>query len=180
MARANKGFTLIELIVVMVILGIAAAVAFPRLDAFAARRTALAAGANKVAALAMHARSGAVSSGTMRLLCIDTKTGRYWVCPRAPGRDETPSEADSEMQGRLPDGVAFETVEVTGAAPSDAQRVAVVRFSAEGWSDQAVIRLSGPEGKVKSIVVRPLYAGVEIHDSRIGPLQTPIDSQGGT
>jgi len=73
---AAAGFTLIELVVVMVLLGIAAAVVAPHMTSFF-RGRALNSEARRLLALTHYGQSRAVSEGVPVLLWIDSKRSAY-------------------------------------------------------------------------------------------------------
>jgi len=70
-ARAARGFTMVELITVMVLVGVLAVVAMPRLDGALSLRSA--AWRDQVQAGLLHARS--LSQGHRRLVCVSVATG---------------------------------------------------------------------------------------------------------
>ncbi len=166
MQRCRQAFTLIELAVVMVVLGVAAAVVLPRLDAAALGGARFERCANKLAALALHARNRAVGTATPHALHIDPGRGEYWIAPRPEGG----SKVVSRKRERLPEGVSFEAVIVAGEkAPSAG--ATVVRFTVEGRADPAVVHLSGGEGRMKTVLITPLLGGAEVHDGRVNPFE---------
>jgi general secretion pathway protein H len=80
----RRGFTIVELLVVLMILGIAAAAVAPALRA-ADRRPAADAG-RAVAALARRAQFAAASRGDRVTVAVELATGRFWVtAAAAPG-----------------------------------------------------------------------------------------------
>jgi type II secretion system protein H len=102
-AASRRGFTLIELIVVMVLLTVAVGIAAPRLSAFFKGR-ALDSEARRVLALTRYAQDRAASEGIPVLLWFDTQNGKYGV--RA---DRSFEEADrSEVRFDVVDGLRIQ------------------------------------------------------------------------
>ncbi len=166
MAQGRRGFTLIELAVVLALLGLAAVVALPRLDDVALRRANVASAANKLAACANHARSRAVATARPHVLALDLGAGDCWVAAAPADRDDVPQRSEAALRFRLPEGVAFARVLVLDARPVE-RGVAAVRFSPEGWADRAVIHLSGAGEREAAVVIRPLTGAAETYDGHV-------------
>jgi type II secretion system protein H len=107
--RARRcGFTLIELILVMTLLAIIAAVTAPRLSSFF-RGRALDHEAKRFMALTRHAQSRAVAEGIPMQLWVNTAERSYGLQPQSgyAGRDEAPLtytlESDLSLECTDPD-----------------------------------------------------------------------------
>lgn len=77
-AERARGFTLLELVLVMLVMSIAVAVAAPSLRNFIHGRKSADAAAH-VIALGQYARTQAVSTGAVYRLNVDTSSGGYWL-----------------------------------------------------------------------------------------------------
>ena len=81
-ARSAEGFTLVELIIVMTLLAIVAALSVPSLSRSMRQRN-LDEEATRLLALTEYARNEAVSQGVPMIVWIDAKGQRYGVEPKA-------------------------------------------------------------------------------------------------
>lgn len=77
--KQNQGFTLIELMITVVILGIFAAIAVPSFTAFV-NNNRLQSASNELASLLLFARSNAVQNNTAHIVCLSAGT---WTVKRA-------------------------------------------------------------------------------------------------
>jgi prepilin-type N-terminal cleavage/methylation domain-containing protein len=163
MLRNAKGFTLVELAVVVVVIGVAVAIVGPRIDVVSLATPRLEAAANKVAAFATHARNLAVATGVPHVLCIDLRQGRYRVRAEESLTTAEADETAGPLGATLPEGVEF-----AGAAVLDArltaQGTACIWFRPEGWADAAVVHLVGRNEAAKSVLIAPLLGAAEVRD----------------
>ena len=168
MRRSRHGFTLVELAVVIVILGLAAAVVFPRLNAGAPARGELRTSVARIAAIATHARNRAACTRRIHVLHLDTKSGEYWVSDQVSGvfRHTGAPAGGPALRGCLPAGVRFEEIEMVDQSPLP-EAIVRLRFSPEGWADPAVIHVMGQDGDVAGLVITGLCGRVETYDSRV-------------
>ena len=161
--RAARGFTLLELVLVMVIVCTVLAMAAPSLGGFfASRRTADAAA--QIVALTGLARSQAIAQGRTYRLNLDTDAGAYWLTVQQGGAF---GALGSEFGRRfsLPEGTVANWDEVTQAALSRH-----VEFYPDGTSQAATIRLTGRQGEVVEITcpspTEPFEVGLPDEEGR--------------
>ena len=167
MRHSEHGFTLIELAVVIMILGLAAAVVFPRLNAGALTRGELRSSVARIAAIATHARNRAACTRRMHVLHLDKKSGEYWVSDQASDAGHTAAPAGSPtLRGRLPTGVRFQDIEMADHSPLP-EEIIRLRFSPEGWADPAVVHVMGQDGDVAGLAITGLCGRVETYDSQV-------------
>lgn len=133
----RRAFTLIELVLVLALLGVAVAVAAPALSRFFSGRT-LDNEARHLLAMTRYAQSRAVSEGLPMLLWLRPETGAYGL------RAETAfTEEDSRaVEHTLPDALRFEVAPpgLEGESPWQLAALATgsqqfIRFTPDGFVD---------------------------------------------
>ncbi len=167
MGSWRRGFTLVELAVVIVILGLAAALVLPRLGAGALEGARLRSSAARLAGMAMCARDRAAWTRLTHVLHLDIKNGEYWLTAEKPANGARLPSGGLPLRGRLPEAVQFQDVEVP-RRPFSSDNVVRLRFSPDGWADPAAIHLVGRDGETASVVIASLCGRVETYDSRVG------------
>jgi len=163
--RRHRGFTLIELGVVILVLGLAATVVFPRLNVAGLERMRLRAGADRLADTAAFARNRAACTRQTQVLHLDLDSGTYWVKPQNAWPDQT--DAEPRIEGRLPADVKFLDVQIPGTHEASGGSVVKLRFSPEGWADTAAIHVGCTCGEVATVVITALCGGVHALDGRV-------------
>jgi type II secretion system protein H len=157
----NRGFTLIELILVLLVIGMVIAMVVPSLRDFAAGRQVSDAAENLLS-LTRWAQSQATTLGRPCRLNIDPEAGTYWLTVQEQGAYK-PLRADLGQTFRLPEGVTF-TLQfdqeqnqdrrpgfgaVTG---SPARKPTIqrnyIQFYPSGRCDTATIEVRGKKGAV--------------------------------
>ena len=106
----KKGFTLLELLLVMIIIAIVMGITAPSLGLFSGSRHIINASANFVA-LTDYARSQSISEGRIYKLNIEKDKNVFWLTARSNGSFE---KINKEI-GRnfiLPEGVEIESLEI--------------------------------------------------------------------
>jgi type II secretion system protein H len=139
---SNSAFTLIELVVVMVLLGIAAALVAPHMGAFFHGRI-LNSEARRLLALMRYGQSRAVAEGVPVLLWIDSKQSSYGLITQS---------ASTEPDDRASTFTLDSTLTIEAAAPNplpasedNDERLGVpdglpaIRFMPDGFFDDASV-----------------------------------------
>jgi prepilin-type N-terminal cleavage/methylation domain-containing protein len=112
----RRGFTLLELILVMVLLAVVAGIAAPSLRGFLHGRAEVNA-ASQMLALGQYARTQAIGAGQLYRLNVDALSGTYWLTIR---RGQLDQDLSNEFGRRftLPDGMKaeWEATTVTGTS----------------------------------------------------------------
>ena len=149
----RRGFTLVELIVVMVLLLIVASMVAPRMSSFFQGR-ALSGEARRMLSVINHAQSRAVAEGVPVLFWIDPGTGQYGVDVQDghAGSDErvTAFTAEPSLTLEAPvnhDYVVSEQEDELFGLPENRP---AIRFNPDGFFE---------EGNVLKIVIRQGEAG---------------------
>lgn len=142
--RQDKGFTLIELVVVLVILGVASAVVFPRLEGVFSDDY-LGSSARALVGMIRHAQSQAAITGKEKTLYYDLDKGKYWTAE--PGE-----EGEIEAKRYLPEGIRFQSI-ITRKRINEG--IASSRFSPQGWVEKTSIQLKNEKGEELFIYIKP-------------------------
>ncbi len=150
---------------VMVVLGIAVALVAPRLSPSRLERAGAAAAANRVAALALHARTRAVTGRQEVCLCLGIEDGLYWLAAGQTPDQPLPVLDAAARRWRLPEGVRFASVSIRGSAVAGEEAARLV-FRPEGWADCGRICIADSRGRTWTLLVRPLTGRVEVHGGR--------------
>lgn len=178
--RTNPGFTLIELILVMVIISVILALAAPSLHGISnARDTAET--SLGILSMTRHARTTAIAEGSPVRLNLDAQAGRLWLTVQQAGVYVTPQE--DMFQGiDLPAGAtASITLDPNSAQASQAdarvdsqwnvidkasprQAPTYIQFYPSGRSDIATIELQGAEGQVYRVSCPSVTEGFDIQE----------------
>ncbi len=142
--RRSAGFTLLELVLVMVVICTVLAMAAPSLQGFFASRQTEDAAA-QIVVLTQFARTQAVSEGRVYRVNFDIEAGTYWLTTQEGGAFR---ELDSEF-GRifsLPEGTIARWLVQPGQTPRSC-----VTFHPDGRTEAATVRLTGRKGDVFDI-----------------------------
>jgi type II secretion system protein H len=142
-SRSRKGFTLLELIFVMLIVSIIAGLAVPSLRGFLLGRKSADAAAQLIA-LSQYARTQSASSGSVYRLNVDAQSRTYWLSSQ---RGAAFQELGNEFGRRfsLPD-------DTTPEWQGDAREF--IEFFPDGRVESAVLLLTEANGKTTAIGCR--------------------------
>jgi type II secretion system protein H len=153
------GFTLIELVVVLVILGVTAAVAFPMVEGIFPNGY-LRSSARRLVGMIRYAQSQAALSGKESLLYYDLDKGEYWIVRE--GKEDFEGEGADEAGKRyLLEGVRFHSI-ITAGRGKISEGVASSRFSPRGWVEETTIYLQNEKGEKLSILIKGPVGRVRI------------------
>ena len=94
----KRGVTLVEMVVVLAIVGIAAAAVAPAIRLSAPARDSLMEGRDVLTTLLTDARRRAIASAARVTLTIDPSTGRYWICCHPERSEGSALGSDDEKQ----------------------------------------------------------------------------------
>jgi type II secretion system protein H len=162
--RSSRGFTLIELMVVIVILAFAASVVYPRLSGGLAERERLRASVNQLAAVVSYGRDQAAATQQALVLTLDMDHSVYDLAGAT--QDGTIAGGGAGVHVALAEGVTFRSISLTGS-PDQPGKLVRLRFTPDGWADPAVIQLAGADGAVHSIVITAPAGRVETFPSAV-------------
>jgi len=160
-ATVSHGFTFIELIVVLVVLGVSASVVFPRIGGFLLREPEPWQSARKLVRAARYAHEWAVTTESAVSLHIDTETGKYWASDQAMREGASESPWGRDLRGRLADDVEITALQYRGE-DRVAEDVLVVEFRPHGWNDPFVVTMTSSDGETVKIVFGDRLGEVEL------------------
>jgi len=154
-------FTLLELVVVLVVLGVSAAVVFPKLDVFLVSEAEPWRSARRLARTGRYAHELAVATESVFLLQVDPSAGTYRVIAPAANEDSREAMGHLELRGRLPPEVEIRRVEFLGESWVSEDPLKI-RFSPDGWCDSTTISMAGSDGTVAGIVIGEWFGEIEV------------------
>ncbi len=159
-----NGFTLIELAVVIVVLGIMIALVIPRLGELGEAN--LKRSARHITGMVRFLRDDAQAKKTVYRLRFDIQGGRYWaealtaVSEKAGEFKRLQSVMVNEAG--LSGQTTFKDVK-TGSHPDDPY----ILFTPDGWVEKSFIHLRDGDGKEFTLIVKPLTGDTELREGYV-------------
>ena len=146
---------------VLIVLGISAAVAFPKLDGLLLREPEPWRSGRKLMRLAEHAHELAIATESAFVLHINVETGQYWVT----GKQVDNAADQRSLEGQLPEEVTITDVDLPGDDRTF-EHVMTIEFSPEGWCDPAVVTITSSDGQIVKLVIDEWFGGVDLIGDR--------------
>jgi prepilin-type N-terminal cleavage/methylation domain-containing protein len=164
MHRGTKGYTLIELIVVIVLLGLIFSIAAPRFrDAVLTDN--LKTTTRRLIGLIKELRSDAIQKRTDQILFFDLESNMYWYGPAdmtEEGRDLFRNKNAIE----LPPDVRITDVWTKGTGKKMVGELSI-RFQKKGYAQQSAIHLESEDGSEFTLLLRPFLPEVKVFEKYI-------------
>jgi len=160
----KSGYTLIELIVVMVLVGLVFAFTAPRLR-YALLTDSLKTAARNMVGAMTHLRNEAVSQQERYALHLDVASHRYWATNASMTDEE--KELAREQAQRLPPDVQIRDVWIKGKGrivEGEAQMV----FTPRGYTQASAVHLRSQDGREITLELTPFMSQVAIFDTYVG------------
>ncbi len=148
----RRAFTLVELIVVLMVVGISAALVFPKVSGFLLREPEPWRSGRHLLRLVQHARDLAVATESTFVLSLDLNTGDYWIASQQQDRVAGVVAAPSDLKGRLGEDVEITKVELL-EEDWDPEHPVTMEFSPEGTGDPVTLRLTSSDGRTVSVMI---------------------------
>jgi prepilin-type N-terminal cleavage/methylation domain-containing protein len=148
----NSGFTLIELILVMLIIAIAAAVVAPALGRFTAGRSVDNL-SRQIVGLARYARVQAISEARTYRLNFDQGTRQFWLTADSGAGTFTPLKDDFSSRYTAPDGIRLQ-VQIT---PQPNTNLLVPQTVQQQQVPQSPTSLNGQQAGAAGAIMQNLH-----------------------
>lgn len=161
----SKGFTLIELMVVLVVLGVMLGLVVPRLGELGEAN--LKRSARHLTGMIRFLRDEAQAKKAVYRLRFDIPAGRYWAEELTVNPGEQTMEwrkFNSEMasEGSLSGNTSFLGIKA-GSHPDEPY----IQFTPDGWVEKSFIYLKNGEDRPFTLIVQPLSGTTELREGQI-------------
>ena len=153
MSRVSRATTLVELLVVIVILSISAAILFPRLHSSQTESARLERSAEQLVRVIKRAQNLAIGTQTVHILHLNLETQTYSVSAKSFQGEEVPVDQGLGLRGTLASGVFFAQI-LRDDLQDPAIRQVSWPFDPEGRGLAGRVVLSGDQGRTLDVVVR--------------------------
>ena len=171
MIRNNQGFTLIELVTVMAVMGIVLFFTLPRFDAFNPFGASMTP-TGKLLLLIEQLKSQTLETQQDYLLKIDTATGQVWVTAPAlvpgAGGDTLAKESSPEPLISFSEDSSIEDVKIASRImddEGDGDEI-TIRFSGNGYSDQAFIYIQEDDRDL-TVAIAPFLPRAQLLEGHV-------------
>lgn len=157
----NRGFTLIELMVVAALIGLVLMVSYPRFSGLIQGRK-LMGFCGELAGTMDYIRARAVLDGRIYYFHFDRTKQEYWVTREGEEEEQEPMEGRLGTRRSFPPYISLKKVEVERDVLS--RSAPAIRFYPRGSADEALIYLETEKSDRASIRVKPFTGRSEVYN----------------
>ena len=162
--RHSKGFTLIELTVIIVILGVMLTLIIPRLGELGEAN--LKRSARHLSGMIRFLKDESQARKDVYRLRFDVQAGHYWAEVMTQTNEKTVEfkrfSSELASEGSLSGQTTFRDVRVS-SHPDDPY----IQFTPDGWVEQAFIYLKDGDEKPFTLIVKPLTGDTELREGYV-------------
>lgn len=156
----QDGFTLVELVVILLIIAVCITVVFPKFSNALFEQQRLKSSVNKIASIAEYTRQRAVSTHFTHMLNFNIEQGTYWVTAFAPDGRLMPITDGLNLKGQLPEDIRFSGIEfpIIKSVTGD---IITIEFSPQGWIEPATVYVASSKDSTMGIIMHEMLGYVE-------------------
>lgn len=159
----NRGFTLLELMVVLLLVGIVLAVVIPRFDG-GPLQDPTKKFSRWMITRTRHLRSTAIQKQSIQALVIDLNNQRMWTISEGMSEEELSAVTDKAFS--IDKSMKIVNVQFPEQEPVSTG-TAEIRFYPAGYSDRALIYMETDDAERFSYLLEPLLPKIKIIDEWI-------------
>ena len=156
MIRSSKGFTLIELVAVLAVVGIMLFMALPRFSLFS-QTDNIKGTARWICTTVPKLKSEALINQKPYALVADFETNAFYIVHDAD--NDTEQKPPAPVVFQLSDNIAITDVEYPGKSPVQSGQAEIL-FYPRGYSDRVIIHLSDADSNSMSLLIEPFLPRV--------------------
>lgn len=162
--KGGKGFTLIELIIVLVILAAVLTITFPRMEAFFSG-SYLKSSTRRLVGTIRYLHDRSATTGKRLRLCYDLDEDEYWI---EEENEEGEFEELKTVLGRreaLPEGISFLDIITPEGKMNSGQTFTL--FFPKGYVTKSIIHLQNEKREVQTLLVKGTMGQVMVYEGYV-------------
>lgn len=156
----TAGFTLVEIVVVLLLIGLFSALALPMLTGFGEDQLALT--SRRIAGTVQYLFNESALSGRPYRLTYNLDR-RSWGAKRLETSGELVPVSGTGSERQLPSGVKFEDVVVVGRGKFSSGTV-TTQILPIGWLQETIIHLQNKRGRQMTLRLMPFTGATEVYE----------------
>ncbi|MCI5124304.1 MAG: prepilin-type N-terminal cleavage/methylation domain-containing protein [Candidatus Electrothrix sp. AR5] len=163
----QKGFTLIELVIVMVLISLTASFALPKIQANLYTNE-LSATAQRFVGLVTQVGQEARAKHVAFALRFDIEANAFLAVPVTSGPEtEEEEENNAYLRAKLDDSVSLVGIETHGDETSAGTEDTGILFTTKGYAQKAAIHFEGDTGDQVSVILSPFLGVARILEGHV-------------